>query len=173
VGIAQSVTVLFRVTVFSMRNLPRNFAILLTAIFSLHLSAQQTPPPETGSSSPVSSGATPAKSQPESRPMHIGGSVKPPTFIHQEQPMTDEATSDPALQGRIALIKRPFSGSVQISLWVDENGDPSHILVIRGLGMGLDERAVEMARQYKFKPATKKGKPVKVEIYMDVNFRLT
>jgi protein TonB len=38
--------------------------------------------------------------------------------------------------------------------------------------MGLDEKAVEAVRQYKFKPATKDGKPVKVELSIDVNFQI-
>jgi len=44
--------------------------------------------------------------------------------------------------------------------------------VVRGVGMGLDEKAVGAVRQYKFKPATKDGKPVKVELTVDVNFQI-
>jgi TonB family protein len=153
-----------------MQNRASSFAILLTVVFALHLSAQQTPPPETGSSSPVISEAPPAQKQKESRPMHIGGSVKPPTFIRQVQPRTDDATSDPALP-KMGKIKPPVWGHVQISLWVDENGDPSHIRVVRGLSKERDEKAVEAARQYKFNPATKNSKPVKVELYVDINFQ--
>jgi protein TonB len=43
---------------------------------------------------------------------------------------------------------------------------------VRGVGMGLDEKAVEAVRQYKFKPATRDGKPVKVDLYVDVNFNI-
>jgi protein TonB len=38
--------------------------------------------------------------------------------------------------------------------------------------MGLDEKAVEAVRQYKFKPATEGGKPVKVDLTIDVNFQI-
>ena len=38
--------------------------------------------------------------------------------------------------------------------------------------MGLDEKAVEAVRQYKFKPAMENGKPVPVEIYVEVNFQI-
>jgi len=40
------------------------------------------------------------------------------------------------------------------------------------VGMGLDEKAVEAVRQYKFKPATQGGKPVKVDMYVDVLFNI-
>ena len=56
--------------------------------------------------------------------------------------------------------------------WVDENGNPSHVKVVRGVGMGLDEKAIEAVRQYKFKPAMQNGKPVKVDLYVDVNFQI-
>ena len=68
--------------------------------------------------------------------------------------------------------KAKFSGDVQVYLWVDEQGSPSHIRVIRGVGMGLDEKAVEAVRQYKFKPAMKDGKPVKVDMYINVDFSI-
>jgi TonB family protein len=38
--------------------------------------------------------------------------------------------------------------------------------------MGLDEKALEAVRQYKFKPAVFNGKPVPVEINIEVNFRI-
>jgi TonB family protein len=44
--------------------------------------------------------------------------------------------------------------------------------VQRGLGMGLDQKAVEAVKQWKFDPATKDGKPVAVQINVEVNFRL-
>jgi TonB family protein len=39
--------------------------------------------------------------------------------------------------------------------------------------MGLDEKAVEAVRRYRFKPATLQGKPVAVELNIEVNFRLS
>ena len=44
--------------------------------------------------------------------------------------------------------------------------------VIRGIGLGLDEKAVEAVRQYKFKPAMKNGQPVTVEMNVEVNFQI-
>jgi protein TonB len=38
--------------------------------------------------------------------------------------------------------------------------------------MGLVEKALEAVRQYKFKPAMNNGKPVPVDLYIDVNFQI-
>ncbi len=94
-------------------------------------------------------------------PMHIGGSVRPPSVLYSVEPEFSEEAR-----------KAKFSGNVQVYLWVDEQGMPSHVRVVRGVGMGLDEKAVEAVRQYKFKPALQNGKPVKVDLYIDVNFQI-
>jgi protein TonB len=95
-------------------------------------------------------------------PIHAGvGGVRDPVLIHSVEPEFSEDAR-----------KHKFSGNVQVYLWVDELGNPSHIRVVRGVGMGLDEKAVEAVRQYKFKPAMKDGKPVKVDMYIDVDFRI-
>jgi protein TonB len=64
------------------------------------------------------------------------------------------------------------SGDVEVYLWVDEHGNPTHVRVVRGMGMGLDERAVEAVKQYKFKPAMENGRAVTVEMYIDVTFQI-
>jgi protein TonB len=93
--------------------------------------------------------------------MHVGGGVRPPSVLFSVEPEFSEEAR-----------KAKFSGNVQVYLWIDEQGNPSHVKVVRGVGMGLDEKAVEAVRQYKFKPATQNGKPVKVDLYMDVNFQI-
>ena len=60
-----------------------------------------------------------------------------------------------------------------MSFTVGPDGRPRDIHVKQSLGMGLDEKAMEAVRQYKFKPAMKDGKtPVPVELTIEVNFRL-
>ena len=93
--------------------------------------------------------------------MHVGGAVRPPVPIFTPDPEFSEEAR-----------KAKFSGNVEVYLWVDEQGNPSHIKVARGVGMGLDEKAVEAVRQYKFKPAMQNGKPVKVDLYIEVNFQI-
>ena len=93
--------------------------------------------------------------------MHIGGGVSKPVVLYQVEPEFSEEAR-----------KAKFSGNVEVYLWVDTDGKPSHIRVVRGVGMGLDEKAVEAVRQYRFKPAMKDGKPVQVDLYVDVNFQI-
>jgi len=92
---------------------------------------------------------------------HVGGGVAAPKLIYQVDPEFSEEAR-----------KAKFSGNVEVHLIVDENGLPTHVTVYRPIGMGLDEKAVDAVRQYKFKPAMKDGKPVKVDIYVDVNFQI-
>ncbi|MDE1155721.1 MAG: energy transducer TonB [Acidobacteriaceae bacterium] len=59
-----------------------------------------------------------------------------------------------------------------VYLVVDEHGNPTHVRVVRDIGMGLGQKAVEAVRQYKFKPALENGKPVPVEMTVEVNFQI-
>jgi protein TonB len=93
--------------------------------------------------------------------MHVGGSVRPPVVIYSVDPEFSEEAR-----------KAKFSGNVEVYLIVDASGNPSHVRVVRGVGMGLDEKAVDAVRQYKFKPAMQNGKPVAVDLYIDVNFQI-
>ena len=65
-----------------------------------------------------------------------------------------------------------FQGVCVLSLIVGEDGLPRDIRVARSLGMGLDEKAIEAVKQWRFKPAMKDGKPVSVQITIEMSFRL-
>jgi TonB family protein len=66
-----------------------------------------------------------------------------------------------------------YEGVCIVALIVDAQGNPQNIHVVRSLGMGLDEKAMEAVRKYKFKPAMKDGAtPVPVMITVEVSFRL-
>ena len=93
--------------------------------------------------------------------MSVGGGVSAPQVIHAVDPeFTDEA--------RRAKIQ----GVVSIQVIVDAHGNPQNIQVVRSLGMGLDQKAIEAVRQYKFRPAMFQGRPVPVRVVIDVNFHL-
>jgi protein TonB len=94
-------------------------------------------------------------------PKRIGGGVSAPQLIYSVEPEFSEEAR-----------KAKVAGNVLVNLWVDTNGLPSHVHVIRGVGMGLDEKAVEAVKQYKFKPAMENGKPVLVELNVEVNFQI-
>jgi|SRR5476649_244617 len=122
------------------------------------LAAPQTP---TQQPTPVQTDTNPAAQAPKYpvAPYHLGGDVHPPVLIHHVDPQFSE-------QARRAR----FSGQVQVYLWVDTEGIPSHLRVVRGVGMGLDEEAIKAIRQYRFKPATLNGEPVTVDLYITVTF---
>jgi periplasmic protein TonB len=101
----------------------------------------------------------PLTSTASSTPQRVGGSVSAPVLVYSISP---EYTEEARIEKR--------SGNVLVNLWVDTNGNPSHVHTLRGVGLGLDEKAVEAVKQYKFKPALKKGEPVLVEINVEVNF---
>ena len=98
--------------------------------------------------------------EPPDHPKRVGGGVSPPSVIFSVEPKFAEE----AKQATVA-------GDVLINLHVDENGNPTHVRVVRGGGNGLDEKAVQAVKQYKFKPAMENGKPVTVEINIEVNFQ--
>jgi protein TonB len=92
---------------------------------------------------------------------HIGGGISKPVVLYQPEPEFSEEAR-----------KAKFSGDVEVYLYVEPDGTPSHVRVVRGVGMGLDDKAVAAVRQYKFKPAMKDGKPVRVDLYVVVNFQI-
>jgi TonB family protein len=55
---------------------------------------------------------------------------------------------------------------------VDPSGHATNIRVQRSLGLGLDEKAIEAVRKWKFSPGKKDGKAVTVAATIEVNFRL-
>jgi protein TonB len=63
-------------------------------------------------------------------------------------------------------------GVVLVNLIVDQQGRPVNVHVLRGVGMGLDDKAVAAVKQYRFKPAREAGKPVAVELNVEVNFQI-
>jgi periplasmic protein TonB len=92
----------------------------------------------------------------------VGGGVSAPVPIFTpEAEFSDEAR------------RAKYQGVCLISLIVDAQGNPQNPRVVRPLGMGLDEKALEAVRKYKFKPAMKDGRtPVPVMMSIEVNFRL-
>jgi len=90
----------------------------------------------------------------------IGGVSNPTPIVSPEAEFSDEAR------------RNKYQGVCMISILVDAHGYPENPRVVRSLGMGLDEKALEAVQRYRFKPAMKDGKPVPVTILVEVNFRL-
>jgi protein TonB len=68
--------------------------------------------------------------------------------------------------------KAKYQGTVLLSVIVDEHGIVRDIRVLRPLGLGLDQKAIEAVTQWKFRPGMKDGRPVAVQATIEVNFRL-
>jgi TonB family protein len=64
------------------------------------------------------------------------------------------------------------SGVVKLSVLVDTQGNPRDIQVVEALGMGLDEKAVEAVRQWKFRPGMKNGRLADVRVTLEVTFQI-
>jgi periplasmic protein TonB len=90
----------------------------------------------------------------------VGGVSNPIPIVTPEAEFSDEAR------------RNKFQGVCMISLVVDTHGNPQSPRVVQPLGMGLDEKALAAVKLYRFKPATKDGKPVNARIWVAVNFRL-
>ncbi len=68
--------------------------------------------------------------------------------------------------------KAKFQGTVVISIVIDEQGVPRDLRVKTPAGLGLDAKAIEAVRQWRFKPGQRDGRAVAVQADVIVTFRL-
>jgi TonB family protein len=93
--------------------------------------------------------------------MSVGGGVSAPQVIHSVEPeFTDDAR------------RANYQGNVSVQLIVDSEGNPQNVRLVGHLGMGLEQKAIEAVKQYRFRPAMYQGHPVAVQIVIDVDFHL-
>ncbi len=62
------------------------------------------------------------------------------------------------------------TGIVTLTLTVDQSGHTRSVRIVHPRGLGLDERAVEKVKTWEFVPASKDGKPVNVEVAVEMDF---
>ncbi len=91
----------------------------------------------------------------------VGGGVSAPRVIYDPDPEYSE-------EARHAK----FQGTVLLWVVIGSDGVPHDIRVQRSPGMGLDEKAIEAVRQWRFDPSMKDGHPVAVQVIIEVAFRL-
>jgi periplasmic protein TonB len=91
----------------------------------------------------------------------VGGGVSAPKAIYAPDPEYSEEAR-----------KVKHMGVVVLWLVVGPDGKPRDIRVVRTLGLGLDEKAIEAVKNWRFEPALKDGKPVAVQVNIEVNFHL-
>jgi TonB family protein len=90
-----------------------------------------------------------------------GGDVKPPRLLT----VIDPASNDYAQKNNIA-------GMVFLHVVVDANGRPGNVTIVRPIGFGLDEKAVDAVQHAQFRAGTLNGKPVSEMVNLQVTFRI-
>lgn len=91
----------------------------------------------------------------------VGGGVHPPVPIFVPQAEFSD-------QARMAK----YQGEVAVEIIVDTKGFTHVVKIVRPLGMGLDEKALDAVKQYRFKPATLNGRPVAVRFTVIIDFHI-
>jgi TonB family protein len=91
----------------------------------------------------------------------IGRGITAPRAIYDPEPeYSDEAR------------RVKHQGVVILTVIVDQEGRPREVRLARSLGMGLDEKAIDAVKKWRFSPGLKNGTPVAVQVNVEVNFRL-
>jgi periplasmic protein TonB len=91
----------------------------------------------------------------------VGGGITAPHLIYGPEPEFSEEAR-----------KAKYQGAVVLEVIVGTDGRTHDIRVAQSLGMGLDEKAIEAIRQWKFEPSRKDGIPVAVLVDIEVDFHL-
>ena len=92
-------------------------------------------------------------------PLRVGGKVSAPRIKWDPEPDYSPQALRLGRQGVCVLW-----------MIIGTDGKPRDIKVARSLGLGLDEKAIEAVQRWRFEPAMKDGKPVAVQINVEVNF---
>lgn len=126
-------------------------ALLLSLVVGLPIYAQLQPSQDTESGKGGLSGGA----------YRVGRGVSAPRPTYDPNPEYSEQARNLG-----------YDGTCVVWLVVDANGLPRDIRVVRALGMGLDDKALEAVRQWRFTPAMKGDTPVAVQINVEVTFHL-
>jgi periplasmic protein TonB len=90
-----------------------------------------------------------------------GRGVTPPQLLYKVEPEFSEDAR-----------KAKYQGVVVLSIEVDANGTVRNVRVQQGLGLGLNEKAIEAVSRWRFRPGLFDGKPVVTEATVQVTFQL-
>jgi protein TonB len=94
-------------------------------------------------------------------PYQPGAGITPPSLLLEVKPDYTE-------EGR----RRGLEGNVELEIVVRGDGTVGDVALRRGFGAGLDERAIDAVRRWRFAPAIRHGAPVDVVVQVAVGFRL-
>jgi protein TonB len=90
-----------------------------------------------------------------------GNGISIPRAIYSPEPEFSEEARRSKYQGEVTLLAT-----------IGADGRTRDLVVVRSLGMGLDEKAIEAVRTWRFEPGMKDGRPVAVQMNIIVNFHL-
>jgi TonB family protein len=94
-------------------------------------------------------------------PYRPGAGIDPPTLVKEVRPSyTDDAR------------RQAIEGDVALEIVVRHDGSVGDVRVRRTLGAGLERKAIEAVRQWRFRPAKRYGTPVDVIVDVSVGFKL-
>ena len=91
----------------------------------------------------------------------IGSGVRSPVLIKEVKPQYTEAA-----------MRRKVQGVVELTAVVLKDGSVGDTTVKRSLDEDLDQEAIKAAKQWRFKPGTKEGEPVNVQVFIELTFTL-
>jgi len=94
-------------------------------------------------------------------PYQPGAGIDPPTLVREVRPTYTDAARRQAIEGDVVL-----------EIIVRQDGSVGNIRVLRSLGAGLEQKAIEAVRQWRFNPAKRHGTPVDVVVQVSVEFKL-
>ena len=111
-----------------------------------------------------------------SPPKEISAEVEEPTFFVAVEEMPQPIGGLEGIQQKISypeIAKRAgIEGKVYVRAYVDENGNVVDAEIVKGIGAGCDEVALEAVLKTKFSPGKQRGKPIKVQVTVPIHFRL-
>ena len=107
--------------------------------------------------------AVPAAQQSSPHPIYKIGDegVKAPSIIREVKP---KYTAD--------AMRRKVEGTVELDAVILADGTVGDVTVKRSLDPDLDEEAIKATKQWRFRPGTKDGNPVAVQVFIELTFRL-
>jgi TonB family protein len=132
----------------------KTFASLIICVGLLSFAAEQQP------CQPL----TPTAARPfdTCRYLPLGNGIRPPNTVHAPSPDFSEIASKADLR----------TGSVALALALNENGTIEAVKVVRSSDSRFEPTAIDTVRQWAFTPATRDGKPVAVQMNVEVSFQL-
>jgi periplasmic protein TonB len=94
-------------------------------------------------------------------PYRPGSGIEPPRLLREVKAQYTEDAR-----------KKGVTGDVLLEIVIRSDGSVGDVKVLRGLGFGLDDRAISAVRNWRFAPARRLGTPVDVIVEVEVEFSL-